>query len=599
MKMPLSEQPFSCCDNDLFEGLGGTKEGISVANVLETVQASGIRIQNDPRLTNVYKSLQQFNPTSPIPRKDFISAASDNLTLLHRIATREMAIADFPSFCRHLDHMKQQVEPETSGRNADYIPALRDAPSDRFGVAFCSVDGQFYESGHSRDQFSIQSISKPMTFALTLEKLGTEKTLAWCGIEPSGRPFNDMTLLPDNRPFNPMVNSGALMTAASLASAYPKLAQRDGPGENGTYAEELCNEILMPLWIRLSGNGIVGNIGFSEETFLSEHATADTNIGIAFNMKARKGLPIATNPNSMIDFYLRACSITANTASMSLVAATLANGGRNPITNDQVFSADVVKKTLSVMSFCGLYDNAGEFFFHTGMPSKSGVSGVVFLVLPNVGGFAFFSPRLDSYGNSVRGSAFAKKLVDLFTFHSFDNLSSLSFGCKLDPRFSCDYSAERSVSRIRWALKAGDKRAQAFDRLFISVCIRVAGIGGQVVEREVEELKKVYQSVMRKTLTQDYIKELKTEIPHHTGKQALDDLFELVRGKERVLQDVEKQLLIEATVKVTMSDGVIAQQERDILEVLSRALYVDPHVMDLHLNIWERNMKSSQGKFVQ
>lgn len=168
-----------------------------------------------------------------------------------------------------------------------------------------------------------------------------------------------------------MVNSGAIMTAGVLASQHPSLAARDGPtGPAGAYGSELCATALLPVWRRLTADGIVGDIGFDTETFLSERATADNNRGIAYMMKAQKGLPPAVGVDTMLDFYLRCCSISSNCASMSILAATLANGGRNPVTNEAVFDVDVVKQVLSVMTFCGQYDAAGEFFLHAGMPSK-------------------------------------------------------------------------------------------------------------------------------------------------------------------------------------------------------------------------------------
>lgn len=590
-----TDDPFMCGDTEMLRGLGGTEHGVAVKNVRQAIEEAGIICSADPRISGILKSLDAVHGDHRRLTKDELFAAvSDNLTLLHRIATNELAIADFPTFTRHLRHLKELVEPNTSGQNADYIPTLRDAPSDKFGVAFCSVDGQFFEDGDSRDSFSIQSTSKPLTFALALEKLGTEKVLEWTGIEPSGRAFNDISFLPDDRPFNPMVNSGALMTAATLASAYPDLAKRDGPnGVDGTYGQELCEEVLMDMWSRLSGNGVVGDIGFSEETFLGERKTADVNRGIAYSMKARKGLPPYISLQTMIDFYLRACSITANTSSMAVVAATLANGGRNPITGDQVFSADVVKKTLSVLSFCGFYNNAGEFFFHTGVPSKSGVSGIVFLVMPNVGGFAIFSPRLNEYGNSVRGSEFAKKLVNLFTFHSFDCFSSLANGCKLDPRFSCDFSRQRNIARLQWALKAGGKRAKLFDNMFIGLCLRIALADGSVEDNEITELKSVYKSVMQADLTTKQLDDILDGIPRETGQAALDEMYQYVKNEERFLDDTEKQLLIEAAVKITVADGAIAAQERDVLKMLARALNIDEVVLELHLQSWEVRLKQN------
>lgn len=365
---------------DILEGFGGSELGVSAQNVRDAIAECGIMCASDTRVKAVLQSLDQIEHNGKLTKEELFQAISGNLTLLHRIATKEMVIRDFQSFSTYLNYLKDSVEPETSGQNADYIPVLKNAPSDVFAVAFCSTDGQFYESGQSREVFSIQSTCKPITFALALQKIGTDKVLEWCGIEPSGRPFNDITLMEDKRPYNPMVNSGALMTAALLAAEYPDILERGVPDmEDGACAKELCDRILIPLWKRLSANGIVGDVGFCRDTFLSERETADTNIGIAHIMKAQKGLPPMVSARTMIDFYLRACSLTSNTAAMAVVAATLANGGKNPITGETIFSVDVVKKTLSVLSFCGFYDNSGEFFFHTGVPSKSGVSGIVFL----------------------------------------------------------------------------------------------------------------------------------------------------------------------------------------------------------------------------
>eukprot|EP00177_Eucheuma_denticulatum_P004730 GFKZ01008601.1.p1 GENE.GFKZ01008601.1~~GFKZ01008601.1.p1 ORF type:complete len:612 (-),score=79.42 GFKZ01008601.1:1018-2853(-) len=592
----ICKASLSSFDNEFLNGLRDPKtQRITPASVRAAVDSSGL-LPSDPRLSEIIALLESLPQGDAIPPSKLLSIASPNLTLLHRLATKELAISDFPTFCMHLKHIFEKVLPQTSGANADYIPILRDADPEKFAVAFTSVDGQFFQFGDSQVPFSIQSTSKPLTFALALEEQGLPSVLEWCGVEPSGRPFNDMTLLEDHRPFNPMVNAGALMTAAVLASGHPELAKADKPtGDEGVYGEDFCKSVLIPMWKRLSGDGIVGDIGFSEETFLSERRTADNNIGMSYCLKARKGLPEHVKIETMIDLYLRACSITANTASMSVVAATLANGGRNPITGDQVFSVDTVKKTLSVLSFCGFYDNAGEFFFHTGVPSKSGVSGVVFLVLPNVGGFAFFSPRLDSYGNSVRGSEFAKRLVRMFTFHSFDSLTSQATGCKLDPRFSCDFSRQRSLSRLRWAVQAGCEQAKSFDELLVNVCLRVALADGRVDKAEIRTLSQVYRSVMQADLDCRRIRECLSDLKGESKNEALKKLLEEVGERERGLCDVEKEVLLEATFRITTADGRVDKREECILQKLSEALKVPHLVMDLKINAWKKAHNEEDG----
>ncbi|PXF42336.1 Glutaminase kidney isoform, mitochondrial [Gracilariopsis chorda] len=591
---PLS---LECSDADILEGFGGSELGVTVKNVRDAVEECGIICASDPRLKNVLLALDAMDHDRKLTKREFFQAISDNVTLLHRIATKEMVIRDFQSFSTHLDYLKDSVEPETSGQNADYIPTLKNAPSDVFAVAFCSTDGQFYESGQSRQSFSIQSTCKPIMFALALQKMGTDKVLEWCGIEPSGRPFNDTKLMEDKRPFNPMVNSGALMTAALLAAEYPHILENDFPNkEDGAYAKELCDEILLPLWRTLSANGIVGDVGFCRDTFLSERDTADTNIGIAHIMKAQKGLPPNVSTQTMIDFYLRSCSLTSNTATMAVVASTLANGGKNPITGEQIFSVDVVKKTLSVLSFCGFYDNSGEFFFHTGVPSKSGVSGIVFLVLPNVGGFAIFSPRIDKHGNSVRGSLFAKRLMSHFTFHSYDSLSSLSTGCRLDPRYSCDFSRQRDIARLRWALKAGGEHARNFDRLLLNICVRVGLIDGKLDSSVIKMLTSSYESVMCTHLPRGRLEGILAELEHDVAEKALDSMYELVSAEAHSLNDTEKELILAAAVKVTTANHEISDRERSILRTLCQALRVDNCVLDMRLSLWEKELKKGRDR---
>lgn len=517
-----------CTNEEVLVGLGGTPSGVSLRAVRTALGAAGIRHDDErvaaslgrlaaaadalPGTTTAAAGDGSGRDDAEVPAAAFFDAVTGATSLLHKVATDELVIANFPQFVEHLDRIYEAVATDTSGAVADYIPTLRDAEPERYGVAFTSVDGQIHERGaDTRCPFSIQSTSKAVMFAAALEQAGVDETLRWVGVEPSGRLFNDMALLPDGRPFNAMVNSGAMMTTAVVAAAHPKVAASDEPDADGAYGDRLCKEVLMPLWTRLSGGGHLGEVGLDRDTFLAERATADTNYAIAYLMRGRTGLPgdpqlpSDLRLNTMTDTYFRSCSISANCAMMSVVAATLANGGKCPTTDDRVFSVEVTKKLLSSMSFCGMYDAAGEFFFRTGLPAKSGVSGIVMIVVPNVGGLAVFSPRLDDAGNSVRGTRFAQELVARFTFHSFDNLSSLSTGCKLDPRFSLDAAADRHVSRLRWAVRAGDVRAVAFAQLLLTVTVRAAMIDGDWAVEEARTVADVYESILCTRLSQEEV----------------------------------------------------------------------------------------------
>lgn len=228
---------------------------------------------------------------------------------------------------------------------------------------------------------SIQSVSKPLNYAYALMSQGAEFTHRFVGAEPSGRPFNALDLLPDMRPFNPCVNAGAIMTAGIIASGSPAGEARQ------------ITENVMDLWSRMCGG--VQEIRFSEETMRSERATAHTNFAIAYLLQGKTGLPRDVDLHKMLDLYLSCCSIEMTSEMLAVAAATLANGGVCPITGEEVLPTEIVKKTLAVMQGAGMYDNAGSFTLEVGLPAKSGVAGAILVVVPNLMGFATFSPRLD------------------------------------------------------------------------------------------------------------------------------------------------------------------------------------------------------------
>ena len=236
----------------------------------------------------------------------------------------------------------------------------------------------------------------------------------YIGREPSGHGFNEITLNSENKPHNPMINAGAIMACSlikpDLSSASRFYYVLDG-------------------WQRLAGGK---SLSFSNSVFLSERDTSNRNFALGYFMKDQGGFPEGVNLEKILNFYFQCCSIEVDSRAQASVAATLANSGICPLTEDKVFSADVVKNCLSLMFSCGMYDYSGEFAFKVGLPAKSGVSGSLMLVIPNVMGICIYSPRLDKLGNSVRGIEFCKRLIKNYNFHNFDDL--LNSSQKKDPR---------------------------------------------------------------------------------------------------------------------------------------------------------------------
>ncbi|OJU85278.1 MAG: glutaminase A [Solirubrobacterales bacterium 70-9] len=282
----------------------------------------------------------------------------------------------------YLARLHQEWLPESSGAVADYIPPLALADPDSFGIAVATTEGHCYEVGDSRVGFTIQSMSKPFTYGLALADRGFEAVDAKVGGEPSGEAFNSISLAPGSgRPLNPMINAGAITSTSLVAGG--SAAAREGR--------------VVDFYGRFAGRALE----VDTEVYESERDTGHRNRAIGHMLRAFGVLE--ADPEEALDLYFRQCSVNVDCRDLSLMAATLANGGVNPLTGDRVLARALVDRVLSVMTTCGMYDSAGEWVVDVGMPAKSGVGGGVLAVLPGQLGIAVFSPPLDPHGNSVRG----------------------------------------------------------------------------------------------------------------------------------------------------------------------------------------------------
>jgi len=236
-----------------------------------------------------------------------------------------------------------------------------------------------------------------------------------------------------------MINAGAIMTS-SLIKPQMDISDRF--------------DFVFQTYRRLTGGEY---LGFNNAVFLSERQAADRNFALAYFMRENKCFPHNKDLTEILDFYFQMCSLEVTCESASVIAATLANGGICPITGEAVLEPAAVRNTLCLMHSCGMYDYSGQFAFKCGVPAKSGVSGVILMVIPNVMGFALYSPALDPCGNSVRGVKFCKELVHRFNFHHFDNVSAS--GEKIDPRKTDNEKRADMVHRVLFAAAAGDLTA--------------------------------------------------------------------------------------------------------------------------------------------
>jgi glutaminase len=297
---------------------------------------------------------------------------------------------------RYLDRLHATYAALAEGSVATYIPELAKANPEWFGIAIATVDGRVYEIGDSRQPFTIQSISKPFTYGLALEDQGRDALLQRVSVEPTGDAFNSISLEPQTgRPFNPMINAGAIATASLVAgrSAADRLAR------------------LLAVYGLYAGRPLT----LDEPVYASEKATGHRNRAIAHLLR-NFGI-LGGDPEAPLDLYFQQCSVSVTCRDLSIMAATLANGGVNPLTGERAVRDEYVENILSIMTTCGMYDYAGEWLYRVGLPAKSGVAGGVLAVLPGQIGIGVFSPRLDARGNSVRGVQVCRDLSRDFQLH--------------------------------------------------------------------------------------------------------------------------------------------------------------------------------------
>jgi glutaminase len=293
----------------------------------------------------------------------------------------------------------EQFREERGGQVADYIPALAEADPAAFGLCVANTHGDAFALGDAEQPFSIQSVSKPFVFALVCEALGPSEAAVRLGVDATGLPFNSIMAveLRADRTTNPLVNSGAIATT-SLA-----------PGANAEARWHAVREGLS----RFAGH----ELAFDERVYRSEAATNQRNAGVAHLLQGYGR--VYCDADEATDVYTRQCSLLVTARDLAMMGATLAGGGVNPLTGEQVVSADTCRRVLAVMATAGLYERSGSWLYDVGLPGKSGVSGGIVTVSPGKGSVAVFSPPLDEAGNSVRGQLVTRFLSERLGLNLF------------------------------------------------------------------------------------------------------------------------------------------------------------------------------------
>ncbi|XP_038578067.1 glutaminase kidney isoform, mitochondrial-like isoform X1 [Micropterus salmoides] len=429
----------SSMEDLLFYTITDGKEMIPLSQFISALRKTGL-LTSDPRLRDCVHQMRQSTRDSTGPvmmdKMLFRRCVGNNIMLLTKAFRKKFIIPDFEEFAQQINKMYDSAQQQEVGQVANYIPQLAKFSPDLWGVSLCTIDGQRHSVGDTKVPFCLQSCVKPLEYAIAVHEFGTEHVHHFVGKEPSGFKFNKLSLNEEDKPHNPMVNAGAIVIS-SLIKPHSNTAEKF--------------DCVMEFLKSMAG---MEYVGFSNATFQSERETGDRNYAIGYYLKEKRCFPDNADMTAALDFYFQLCSIEVTCESGSVMAATLANGGICPITGERVLSAEAVRNTLSLMHSCGMYDFSGQFAFHVGLPAKSGISGAVLLVVPNVMGMMCWSPPLDRLGNSVRGIHFCQELVSHFNFHNYDNLRH--FTKKHDPRRRSDDDLNKSVVNLMFAAYSGD-----------------------------------------------------------------------------------------------------------------------------------------------
>jgi len=398
----------------------------------------------DERLTELFDTLRS---TEVFDRENFVATAlaqsSSSRLLLRQALTGQLAIPDFSALRTSMGEIYEKISDDACCGTVPpkmyntWREHLRDDKA--FGVGCCTVSGQRCAFGASHQAVPVAELTAAMNYCLAQDLRGVETVHTHTGHEPSGRGTEDMALNDENKPHNPLVNTGAIVSCALIGPNMPMDERFD----------------RMQSTYRNAAGG--SRIGYCNQHFARERRDSDRSYCLAYMLREKgcfphhdttsAGLPV----QETLDLFFMANSIEMDAEALSVVAATLANDGVCPTTNKRVFSAPAVRNCLSMMSSCGLGDFSGEFAFHVGLPGKSSRSGFTLLVVPGVLGICVWAPHLDKVGNSVRGVRFAQELVSRFNFHAFEHGSELC-----DPTIHPTAEHGAAVSALLTAASTGD-----------------------------------------------------------------------------------------------------------------------------------------------
>ena len=283
------------------------------------------------------------------------------------------------------------------GKNADYIPELSKVDEKLYALSIYTVDGETYNFGDYNHKFAIESCSKVFTLALALEKYGTSYLKKNIGETKSNGSFNSICSVDriKNHTINSFDNGGAIATTSLLYQ----------PNK-----QKFTNLIIDNM-----SNFACQKLNVNNKIYNSEISNSEHNLAIAHLLKSYN--KFYGNIDDCLEVYTKQCSVMVDTQDVALMAATLANNGINPKSKKRLVKPENVKYILKHMALNGIYNDNYSWLKKSGAYVKSGVGGIILLVIPGVMGVGIASPPLNKFGNSSKGIQTSKKLSLLYKKH--------------------------------------------------------------------------------------------------------------------------------------------------------------------------------------
>ena len=285
------------------------------------------------------------------------------------------------------------------GKNANYIPDLKRDNPNIYAISVCNIKGEIMNFGDYESEVGIESASKVFTLALALNIHSIKKLINSIGNVKEKHEFNSMkdVIQLDGHTINSFVNAGAMATTSLLYDETRSSVDN----------ENQINKLILENMEDFAGRKLKVN----EHLYLSEYKTSEHNKALVDKLVSYGRF--YGDPETVLKVYTKQCSVMVTSKDVAIMAATLANHGKNPITHKKLINEEKTDYIIEHMAAHGLYNESPTWWKQTYFPAKSGVGGVIMIVIPGVMGIGIVSPPLNKYGNSYKGVETGKLLANI------------------------------------------------------------------------------------------------------------------------------------------------------------------------------------------